>query len=142
MSKGFKMFLVILAISLIAPAIPRFTGIDDRMDFHARYLDAVSDGNLKLTNAHFGRVYGKDTVAQCSPIYETITIDKKRWDLLTFKQQIILLAHEGGHCLKDLDHTKDRGKGLCPAHFMHPYLVGKWCAENYWNKYVKQMKEL
>lgn len=141
MSKGFKVFLLILLIFLALPAVQKFEGVQKELRPYARKLAKLSKNNLILDNAKFGHVFGKNTIAQCNMFYRTITINKKAWLTKSEKERIIILAHEAGHCLRGLDHNV-LWVGMCPESIMYPSSSGKWCTKAYWDKYVDEMRSM
>lgn len=140
MSKGFKLYLIIMAFVILYPLKYKYSGIDKRIEPYSDKLYELT--NIKLEQAGFGIPLGNsEVVAQCNVLYKTITIRKRYWDKQSEKNKILILGHESLHCLRGAEHLKDYGKGMCPKSIMYPQNPGKWCSQAYFNQYIKEIKE-
>lgn len=142
MSKGFKLILLVIFFVTLIPVGQLLLGVQEELKPLAQELSEISNGRLILGNARFGKVIGKNVLAQCNLLYKTITIDEVKFKKLSHKNKLIVLAHEYEHCHFNKRHVENWGSGFCPSSYMYPSNVGKWCSENYWNVYVKEMRGL
>jgi len=137
MSKGFRMFLILFTVMMIYPVICKFKGVDPRLQPYADELERFS--GMKLDNANFGST-PETAIGQCNVLYSTITINEEKWNTFSHENKIIILAHEGLHCLKGANHVKDWGKGLCPKSIMYPMNMGGWCSKAFFDDYMEEVR--
>jgi hypothetical protein len=102
----------------------------------------LSKGNLDGRNVNINFVSDKSNVlGTCYWWRNEITISEYHWKRLDYYGKISLIAHELGHCKKQLEHINGTKWG-CAEHFMHYKETGFWCNRKYFVKYLKQMKDV
>jgi len=139
MSKGFRLFLVLITIALLYPFKYKYSGIDKRIE---PYVDELYElTGAKIDQVGFGTPIGVNAIATCNTLYTTITIKKGYWDKQSEKNKILILGHEFLHCYRGAEHKKRYGNGMCPKSIMYPASPGKWCSQVNFEEYTKEIKE-
>lgn len=106
----------------------------------------IEENKHLIPLAHSNHAYFVDNdnleIGRCNPIMRTITIDINYWKKSTYKEKILLLAHEYYHCncLKSHNDSIDNTVG-CYNSYMSSYSQSKWCVDLKFEKYLKQIKQ-
>lgn len=137
------MFLFILFVMSIHAFTPRFNKIDSRLKPYFDYVSKLSDGNLTgVRSAGFVKDAKKTVLATCYTGLNEVRVSKDKWDKMTERARLIVIAHEIGHCACGSDHIDGRDLGGCAVHFMDSHDSSESCNIYKWKDYVQQMKTL
>lgn len=75
----------------------------------------------------------------CYTKNKRIYIDKRKWGMKNYVQKKVLIYHELGHCILNLEHNNMKNN-FCPESIMHPYCVSySRCYEDKWDDYLEEL---
>jgi hypothetical protein len=96
--------------------------------------------NIDISNYHnitFKDLNG-DIIGVCYMFFNYIAIDKTYWKYSNFRERVLLVFHELGHCDQYLLHDTRLRKDGCPLSIMYPNSPSKKCLNKYFDEYISE----
>lgn len=114
----------------------------DSISIHIKNFEKIFNVKVDVPVYFVKEFSKKNILGRCyyEP-FSKIEIKRKSWEKMNHYEQEILMWHELGHCILDLEHTNKQFPSGMPISLMYPVVLNPYYYKTHRKYYIKELKE-